>query len=293
MNSSLQHDQSSDGIVFLSLIPNPEKPRGGVVVLDSWLIDELRRFFDALAARPAPTGFVLLSASPRVFVAGADLVEIDALDDAALDAYLRAGADAFARMSQLPCPSVAAIHSSALGGGLEIAMHCDALIGLATSAAEKPYRVGLPEAGLGICPGWGGTQMLAARIDPATAIRATALGETWKSTEVPTGLFATTVTSATELRSASVQWITSHPRTNSRSHPIAIDSSNDSRVRSGLTAAFSTIPDSPATAAVRDSIETGLRFGWQRAVESERANLIRLRHTPEARTKLDAFLSKS
>ncbi|MDZ4829589.1 MAG: enoyl-CoA hydratase/isomerase family protein [Phycisphaerae bacterium] len=301
MNSALLHERTPDGIVFLSLVPNPAKPRGGVVVLDAWLIDELRRVFDALAHGPAPTGFVLCSASPRVFIAGADLAEIDALDDRALDAHLRAGADAFGRIPRLPCPSVAAINSSALGGGLEIAMHCDALIGVATSPTEKPYRIGLPEAGLAICPGWGGTQMLAARIDPATAIRATALGETWKSTEVPAGLFAETTTTVAELRAAATRWIGGHPRTTSRSHPISIDGTNRQRVLDGLDAAFSTISSSAsiagqtlgAAAAVKDAIEIGIRDGWERAIEAERAHLVRLRHTPEARAKLDAFFSKS
>ncbi len=288
----LQQERTPDGIVYLTLVPNPAKPRGGVVVLDGWLIDQLLRFFDALAKGPKPTGFVLLSGSPRVFVAGADLAEIDGLDDAGLDRYLRKGSEAFGRIATLPCPSVAAIHSSALGGGLEIAMHCDALIGLATPASEKPYRVGLPEAVLAICPGWGGTQMLPARIDPATAIRATASGETWKSTEVPVGLFAATVGTANELREAAARWIQSHPRTTSRPHPIAIDVASAERVRAGLSAVRSTLSASPAALAVVDAVEVGLRDGWNAAVDAERRHLIRLRHTPEARAKLEAFFAK-
>ncbi|MFO0827770.1 MAG: enoyl-CoA hydratase-related protein [Phycisphaerales bacterium] len=293
MSSALPHERTADGTVFLSLIPNPSKPRGGVVVLDSWLIDQLRRSFDLLERESAPRGFVLQSASPRVFVAGADLAEIDSLDDASLDAYLRGGAEAFARIAALPCPSVAAVHSSALGGGLEIAMHCDALIGVATPATEKPYRVGLPEAGLAICPGWGGTQMLPARIDPAFAIRATALGETWKSTEVPSGLFAETVASPADLRAAALRWIAAHPRTSPRSHPIAIDDSNRHRIRAGLDSARPVIPASPATLAVLDAVDVGARSGWSAAIAAERAHLIRLRHTPEARAKLEAFFAKA
>jgi enoyl-CoA hydratase/carnithine racemase len=299
--SSLPVERTSDGIVLLSLIPNPSKPRGGVVVLDAWLIDQIRRFFDDLATGPAPTGFVLLSASARVFVAGADLVEIDGLDDNGLDAYLKAGADAFGRISSLPCASVAAINSSALGGGLEIAMHCDALIGAATAPTDKPYRIGLPEAGLGICPGWGGTQMLPARIDPATAIRATAIGETWKSSEAPNGLFAQTVAVA-DLREAALHWVRErvreHSRTERRPHPIAIDAGSRDRVVSGLTAARSTLSNvpgepSPAASAVLDAVEIGLRSGWTSAVDAERRHLIRLRHTPEARAKLEAFFAKA
>ena len=84
-----------DGVHLMFLQPNPEKPRGGVVVLDAWLIAEIHATLAAIA-KEKPKGFVLASASTRVFVAGADLAEIDALDDAALHAYLNAGADAFA-----------------------------------------------------------------------------------------------------------------------------------------------------------------------------------------------------
>jgi enoyl-CoA hydratase/carnithine racemase len=297
MASALPFERTDDGIVLLTLIPNPSKPRGGVVVLDAWLIGELLSFFDDLAAGPAPKGFVLMSGSTRVFVAGADLAEIDALDDAALDLYLRRGSDAFGRIPSLPCASVAAINSSALGGGLEIAMHCDALIGLSTGAADKPYRVGLPECGLSICPGWGGTQMLPARIDPALAIRSTALGETWKSSEVPAGLFVATAATPADLRSAALDWLRKNPRPTSRAHPVGVTSANATAVSAGRDAAFSTIRSGPsaesaAAAAVFDAVEVGLRDGWTKAVDAERRHLIRLRHTPEARAKLEAFLSK-
>ncbi|MFM7050890.1 MAG: hypothetical protein ACKOYN_01975, partial [Planctomycetota bacterium] len=93
-----------DGVHVLFLQPNPAKPRGGVVVLDAWLIGEIAATMRAIAAEK-PKGFVLASASQRVFVAGADLAEIDALDDAGLHAYLKAGAEAFAMIPALGCPS--------------------------------------------------------------------------------------------------------------------------------------------------------------------------------------------
>ena len=81
---ALPIDRSDDGIVTLHLVPNPDKPRGGVVVLDAWLLDAIDAAMDEIAAGPAPTGFILASDSERVFVAGADLAEIDALDDQGL-----------------------------------------------------------------------------------------------------------------------------------------------------------------------------------------------------------------
>ena len=200
-----------DGVHVLFLQPNPEKPRGGVVVLDAWLIGEIKSTMAAIAAEK-PKGFVLASASQRVFVAGADLAEIDALNDAALDAYLRAGAEAFATIPALGCPSAAAIHGATLGGGLEIAMHCDALVGALPAEGAKPWQIGLPEAGLCICPGWGGTQMLPARILPALAIERTATGQTWPCAEAPQCLFdvrAEAGSGAEGAIAAAINWVKS------------------------------------------------------------------------------------
>ena len=84
-------------------------------------------------------------------------------------------------LCELPYPTAAAIHSAVLGGGLELAMHCDGLIASPPADRDgkpgRPYPVGLPEAGLSICPGWGGTNLLPARIDPANAIHQTAIGK--------------------------------------------------------------------------------------------------------------------
>lgn len=290
--STLPSERSADGIVSLQLIPNPEKPRGGVVVLDAWLIGELITFFDWLSTQPKPAGFLLMSASSRVFVAGADLAEIDALDDAGLHAYLKKGGDAFGRISKLACPSVAVINGAALGGGLEIAMHCDGLVAVVPPAMEKPYRIGLPEAGLGICPGWGGTLTLPSRIDPATAMKATATGETWKVTEAPTGLLDATASDLESAKSAAIAWIRSHPRSTSRTSPQSIGPGNTAAARA-LQEVTPIIATSEAGRAVASAIETGLSRGFDAGVSAEQAHLVRLRHTPEARAKLEAFLKKA
>ncbi|MEY4182453.1 MAG: hypothetical protein RLZZ217_1079 [Planctomycetota bacterium] len=93
--SALNITELGDGFVSLSLQINPEKPRGGVVVLDAWLIDQIHIAMDRVESMRDLSGFILESASERVFVAGADLAEIDAMDDTALHGYLKRAADAF------------------------------------------------------------------------------------------------------------------------------------------------------------------------------------------------------
>jgi len=135
MAGTLRIERDSEGIVTLWLDPNPSKPRGGVVVLDAWLVGAIAEACAAVA-REGCTGFVLASSSTRVFVAGADLAEIDALDDPGLHAYLERGAAAFAAIPALGVPSVAVVHRAALGGGLELAMHCEALVGTQPAEGE-------------------------------------------------------------------------------------------------------------------------------------------------------------
>ncbi len=289
-------DRSDDGIATLRLVPNPAKPRGGVVVLDAWLLDAIDAAMDAIAAGPAPSGFVLASDSERVFVAGADLAEIDALDDDALLAYLEHGAAVYQRIADLDCPTVAAINGACLGGGLEIAMHCDALVGSVVAPDDKPWRIGLPEAGLGLCPGWGGTQMLAARIDPTVAIPATCSGTTFKATEIPDGLVELMVPRR-DLSACAVNWIRDHREAHadrrSRNTPETISAGNQRVIAAALESVRADLPDTDAARAVVECIEIGLTDGWAAAIAAERRLLTGLRHTPAARERLEAFLAKA
>lgn len=300
--SSLRIDRDADGIVTLWLDPNPAKPRGGVVVLDSWLVGAIAEAC-ATIAREGCSGLVLASSSTRVFVAGADLAEIDALDDAGLHAYLEHGAAAFAAIPALGVPAVAVVHKAALGGGLELAMHCDALIGTLPAEGEKPWLVGLPEAGLCICPGWGGTQMLPARIDPKTAMVATANGTPWKCADVPAGLFATVLPAGStqpQLIDEAKRWIHAERAAThggrafapQRSPRRTITPADAARMEAALAAARAAVPASAHADACFDCVRAGFTSGWDAAVAAERAHLVRLRHTPEARAKLSAFLAK-
>ena len=289
--TQLPVERRPDGIVVLHLTPNPTKPRGGVVVLDAWLIaaiDDALRRIEAMR----PTGMLLVSDSERVFVAGADLAEIDALDDSALHAYLRAGSAAFRRISSLPCPSACVIHKAALGGGLELAMHCDALFGVMPAEGDKGWKIGLPECGLNICPGWGGTVLLPARIEPAAAIAATMHGAPFDANKPPRGLFEATASTTTAATDAAIAWLLANPRQAGRTAPR---NACDAGVIDQTRAAIPFVRPQAATAAaiaVLDAVQAGLSGGFDAAVEREQIHLVDLRHTPEARAKLDAFLKR-
>ena len=91
----------------------------------------------------------------KAFVAGADISEINALKDVFIGReYSLGGQEVMNHIAALPVPTIAAINGYALGGGLELALACDLRV------AAKGAKLGLPEVGLGLIPGFGGTQRL-------------------------------------------------------------------------------------------------------------------------------------
>ena len=261
-----------------------------VVVLDRNLNQRLNTALDAIEQRDDIRGLVLRSDCDRVFVAGADLAEIDNLDDHGLHAYLAFGTTVFSRLASLPYPTVAAINGAALGGGLEIAMHCNAIIISKMNSSEKPFPIGLPEAGLGICPGWGGTQLLPTRTNPETGIISAATGVTYLSRDLPKGLATQMVDSPAGLQEAAELWIQEYATCGST--PLGMQPQDENEWNEGLRVARQTVEGTEAAKAVFHAVETSVREGWSAGVAVEQCELVRLRNTPVAREKLDAFLSK-
>ena len=99
---------------------------------------------------------LVLTGKPFVFAVGADLSEFHLATTPELArAGGKGGHDVFAGIRELPFPTLAAINGAALGGGLEIALHCDF-----RTLARSVRHIGFPEVFLGIIPAWGGTQLL-------------------------------------------------------------------------------------------------------------------------------------
>ncbi len=278
---SLRFEVSDNAIVTLWL-DGGDRP---VVVLDRDLIQRLNSTLDEIEALQGIKGLLLKSDCERVFVAGANLAEIDALDDQGLHAYLAFGTTVFKRIATLPYPTVALINGAALGGGLEIAMHCQGIIASTSNTKGKPFPIGLPEAGLGICPGWGGTQMLPARIDPVTALKATATGTTFMSNELPEGLCVETVDSTDELDSAGLKWLEAQDKP----EECLITINNQEAF---ANAANVELEPTESANAVLHAYKTGVEQGFAAGVSVEQCELVKLRHTPTARKQLEAFLSK-
>jgi enoyl-CoA hydratase/carnithine racemase len=276
-----------------------EQPGKPVVVLDQDLIQRLEA---ALKSLPRDTrALVLASASDRVFVAGADLKAISEWDDAQLMRYLEHTASVFGLLPRLPYPTVAAINRAALGGGLELAMHCDGIVGAPPPARDgqpgKAYPVGLPESGLGLCPGWGGTNLLPALIDPADAIRRTCTGQTMLFEEAAkAGLFTRIAPSHDQLIPAALAWLTeqkqgARDRDGAPRRWIGRPAAA-AKTLAALDAVREECSRTEPGAAVCRAIDAGLSQGWEAAIAVERRELVRLRHTPSAKQALAAFFAK-
>jgi 3-hydroxyacyl-CoA dehydrogenase/enoyl-CoA hydratase/carnithine racemase len=109
---------------------------------------------------------LVLTGKPFVFAAGADITEFpDVTKELAIEGS-HAGHELFGRIRALPYRTVAAINGACLGGGVEIALHCDART---ISTAVRHFAC--PECFLGIVPAWGGTQLVPRLVGAETAVR--------------------------------------------------------------------------------------------------------------------------
>jgi 3-hydroxyacyl-CoA dehydrogenase/enoyl-CoA hydratase/carnithine racemase len=109
---------------------------------------------------------LVLTGKPFVFAAGADITEFpNATRELAMEGS-RAGHELFGRIRALPYPTVAAVNGACLGGGVEIALHCDART---ISTAVRHFAC--PECFLGIVPAWGGTQLVPRLVGAEAAVK--------------------------------------------------------------------------------------------------------------------------
>lgn len=120
-------------------------------------LEEALRSVEAAVDNGEVRALLIRSGKPRNFIAGANIDELAALEDAAAAADIsRRGQQIFIRLERLGIPTLAAIQGACLGGGLELALAC----GYRIASAHPSTRLGLPETRLGILPGLGGTVRL-------------------------------------------------------------------------------------------------------------------------------------
>lgn len=130
--------------------------------LNSAVLKELEAVFQGIDLETV-RAVILTGAGEKSFVAGADIGEMSTLTVEEGEAFGKCGNDVFRMIETFPIPVIAAVNGFALGGGNELAMSCDIRI------CSDNAMFGQPEVGLGITPGFGGTQRLARIINPGKA----------------------------------------------------------------------------------------------------------------------------
>ena len=130
--------------------------------LNSTVIGDLEQAITEVE-KDAELGALIITGEGRSFVAGADIGEQLPLDVAGGRKWGQRGSALMRRIEKLEIPTIAAVNGFALGGGCELAMSCDIIL-----ASEKA-KFGQPEVGLGITPGFSGTQRLPRRVGIAKA----------------------------------------------------------------------------------------------------------------------------
>lgn len=138
------------GMTGIITINRPE----ALNALNSAVLDDLSAVLDSVD-QEAVRAIVITGAGDKSFVAGADIGEMSTLTKAEGEAFGKKGNDVFRKIETFPIPVIAAINGYALGGGCELSMSCDIRI------CSDNAMFGQPEVGLGITPGFGGTQRLA------------------------------------------------------------------------------------------------------------------------------------
>jgi enoyl-CoA hydratase len=142
---------NKDGPIAVVTINRPK----AFNALNSDVLEGLGKAVDDIAADDSIRAVVVTGAGDKAFVAGADIKQMVEMTPMEARTFMTKGHEVMDKLQYLEKPVIAAINGFCLGGGLELAMSCD------IRYASEKAKLGLPEVGLGIHPGFGGTQRLA------------------------------------------------------------------------------------------------------------------------------------
>lgn len=141
------------------------------------LLEELADILDTAEKDASVKCVVVTGEGDRAFSAGADITMFPKATPVKAEEFSRVGQKTFGRIEEMPKPVVASINGFAMGGGLELALACDFRV------AAEHAELGSPEIGLGLIPGWGGTQRLVRVVGLAKAKEMVMLGSRLKAEE--------------------------------------------------------------------------------------------------------------
>lgn len=245
------------------------------------------------ANREGAKGVLLVSAKPRSFLDGANLVEIRKNASAfELEHLVRKLHDALGALARSPFPVAAALEDqTALGGGCELLLWCCDRV-----FASEGSRIGLPEVNVGLFPAAGGMEALRRLVGLPAMLDVVLRGRVLPAGELAaTGVV--TVVPAAEARRRAVEWLVENPRGLNRNYDPArkpVDEAARSEWRAAIAKARArtcVCPQKPWFPAALDALEEGLDLPFEEAVRAETKHFAPLIEHPNSQCKIDLFLA--
>jgi len=148
-----------EGAVALLIVDRPQ----ALNALNRQTLNEMMQALRAVAENPQVRSLIVTGSGEKAFVAGADISEMAQFSPQQAGEFSGLGQHVLGQLESLSVPTLAAVNGFALGGGCELALACDLIY------ASERAKFGLPEVGLGVIPGFGGTQRLARTVGPLRA----------------------------------------------------------------------------------------------------------------------------
>lgn len=271
-----------DGATRTVAVLAMDRPDRSMNVVDEALLAELGDHVDAILADDAVDAFVLASGKDGSFGVGADidwLPSLAAREDA--ESFLVGVHDLMVRIARGTTPMVAALNGSALGGALELALAGHGVV------AVPGAVVGLPEVGLSLLPGGGGTQLLRRFVPLAEALTMLTSGRP-VPVEQATGLIARVVEPADLVEAAAAM----------AAGLVGTDLVADPPVAEGDAALVQATRDelagsrrglSTAAARILDAVAAGVDGGLDAGLAAERTGFLALLRSAESRAALHLF----
>lgn len=241
---------------------------------------------------------VFRSAKPSGFLAGADVHHIARIATAEeADVVLKRGQNLVGQIEALPMPTVAVLHGSCLGGGLEFALACRYRV----ARDDSSTQIGLPETQLGLIPGWGGTQRLPRVVGLTDAVRMILEGSRLTAVEALRHRLVDFVLSTTGFEAELVAFLENTLSDHVREHDgrgwlARLQDETSVGQRLVLWQARRQIEDKarhyPALPAALRAMEAGVLQGMDAGLEAERTEFCRVLFDPACRNLMEIFLRR-
>jgi len=269
---------------------------GSINKLDQQTLHELSEALDLLSSAHGIRG-LLLTSGKSAFIVGADITQFRGMFNTSEAEFLKTAAHINGMMSKIedfPFPTVAAINGFALGGGLEVCLACDARV------MSSEAKIGLPETGLGILPGWGGTVRLPRLSNFTTALEWITSARQYNAQSALKVSVVNQVVESDSLRSQALQLLHKMAEGEidyfeSRQRKLSPVSQNIEEI--GVTAKFfrdliisKTAGRYPAPLKAIGLIAETAQFSRDKAIEHEASVFYKLSQSSEARALVGLFV---